>query len=47
MTRPTLDGSAPAATVAAMTMAFDYYFSFRSPYSYLAAPMVADLMAMR
>ena len=28
-----------------MTMAFDYYFSFRSPYSYLATPMVADLVA--
>ena len=26
-----------------MTFAFDYYFSFRSPYSYLAAPMVERL----
>ena len=28
-----------------MTLSFDYYFSFRSPYSYLSAPMVEDLMA--
>lgn len=28
-----------------MTKTFDFYFSFRSPYSYLATPMVADLMA--
>lgn len=28
-----------------MTLQFDYYFSFRSPYSYLAAPMVEKLMA--
>ena len=27
-----------------MTLQFDYYFSFRSPYSYLSAPMVAALM---
>ncbi len=27
-----------------MTLAFDYFFSFRSPYSYLAAPQVAALM---
>lgn len=28
-----------------MSYAFDFFFSFRSPYSYLATPMVADLMA--
>lgn len=28
-----------------MTLAFDFYFSFRSPYSYLATPQVADLVA--
>lgn len=28
-----------------MSFSFDFYFSFRSPYSYLATPMVADLMA--
>ena len=28
-----------------MTLEFDYYFSFRSPYSYLSAPQVEDLMA--
>lgn len=28
-----------------MSFPFDFYFSFRSPYSYLATPMVADLMA--
>jgi 2-hydroxychromene-2-carboxylate isomerase len=28
-----------------MTLTFDYYFSFRSPYSYLAAPMVEKLIA--
>jgi 2-hydroxychromene-2-carboxylate isomerase len=28
-----------------MTLAFDFYFSFRSPYSYLATPMVERLMA--
>lgn len=28
-----------------MTLAFDYYFSFRSPYSYLAAPQVEALLA--
>jgi 2-hydroxychromene-2-carboxylate isomerase len=28
-----------------MTLDFDYYFSFRSPYSYLAAPQVEALMA--
>ena len=28
-----------------MSLAFDFYFSFRSPYSYLAAPMVEQLMA--
>lgn len=28
-----------------MTLQFDYYFSFRSPYSYLAAPQVEDLIA--
>jgi len=27
-----------------MTMAFDFFFSFRSPYSYLATPMVEALM---
>jgi 2-hydroxychromene-2-carboxylate isomerase len=30
---------------AIMTLAFDFYFSFRSPYSYLATPMVERLMA--
>jgi 2-hydroxychromene-2-carboxylate isomerase len=43
-TRAALDGSPEAATLAAMTMAFDFYFSFRSPYSYLATPMVEALM---
>jgi 2-hydroxychromene-2-carboxylate isomerase len=28
-----------------MTLQFDYYFSFRSPYSYLAAPQVEQLTA--
>lgn len=28
-----------------MTLSFDYYFSFRSPYSYLATPQVAELIA--
>jgi 2-hydroxychromene-2-carboxylate isomerase len=28
-----------------MTLQFDYYFSFRSPYSYLAAPQVEQLIA--
>lgn len=28
-----------------MTLEFDYYFSFRSPYSYLAAAQVEDLIA--
>lgn len=28
-----------------MTLSFDYYFSFRSPYSYLATPQVEELMA--
>jgi 2-hydroxychromene-2-carboxylate isomerase len=28
-----------------MTLAFDYYFSFRSPYSYLSAPQVEALCA--
>ncbi|GAM96777.1 hypothetical protein U91I_00398 [alpha proteobacterium U9-1i] len=28
-----------------MTLSFDFYFSFRSPYSYLAAPMVERLIA--
>ncbi|MEZ5956230.1 MAG: DsbA family protein [Hyphomonadaceae bacterium] len=28
-----------------MTLEFDYYFSFRSPYSYLAAPQVEQLVA--
>lgn len=28
-----------------MTLSFDYYFSFRSPYSYLAAPQVEQLIA--
>jgi 2-hydroxychromene-2-carboxylate isomerase len=28
-----------------MTLQFDYYFSFRSPYSYLAAPQVEELIA--
>lgn len=28
-----------------MTLAFDFYFSFRSPYSYLAAPQVEQLVA--
>ncbi len=27
-----------------MTLSFDFYFSFRSPYSYLATPMVERLM---
>lgn len=26
-----------------MTLSFDYYFSFRSPYSYLAAPQVEEI----
>jgi 2-hydroxychromene-2-carboxylate isomerase len=28
-----------------MTLEFDYYFSFRSPYSYLAAPQVEEMVA--
>jgi 2-hydroxychromene-2-carboxylate isomerase len=28
-----------------MTLSFDYYFSFRSPYSYLSAPQVEALIA--
>jgi 2-hydroxychromene-2-carboxylate isomerase len=28
-----------------MTLSFDFYYSFRSPYSYLATPRVADLIA--
>lgn len=28
-----------------MTLSFDYYFSFRSPYSYLSAPQVEELVA--
>jgi len=28
-----------------MTLAFDFYFSFRSPYSYLATPQVEELIA--
>lgn len=28
-----------------MTLTFDYYFSFRSPYSYLSAPQVEELVA--
>lgn len=28
-----------------MTLTFDYYFSFRSPYSYLSTPQVAELIA--
>jgi 2-hydroxychromene-2-carboxylate isomerase len=28
-----------------MTLTFDFYFSFRSPYSYLATPLVAALVA--
>jgi 2-hydroxychromene-2-carboxylate isomerase len=28
-----------------MTLTFDYYFSFRSPYSYLSAPQVEELIA--
>jgi 2-hydroxychromene-2-carboxylate isomerase len=28
-----------------MTLRFDYYFSFRSPYSYLAMPLIAGLTA--
>jgi len=28
-----------------MTATFDYYFSFRSPYSYLAAPQIEELVA--
>lgn len=28
-----------------MTLAFDFYFSFRSPYSYLATPQVEQLIA--
>lgn len=28
-----------------MTLSFDFYYSFRSPYSYLATPQVADLIA--
>jgi 2-hydroxychromene-2-carboxylate isomerase len=27
-----------------MTATFDFYFSFRSPYSYLATPQVEELM---
>jgi 2-hydroxychromene-2-carboxylate isomerase len=28
-----------------MTLSFDYYYSFRSPYSYLSTPQVAELIA--
>lgn len=28
-----------------MTLSFDFYFSFRSPYSYLATPQVGELIA--
>jgi 2-hydroxychromene-2-carboxylate isomerase len=28
-----------------MTLSFDFYYSFRSPYSYLATPQAADLIA--
>ena len=28
-----------------MTLSFDFYFSFRSPYSYLAMPMIEELQA--
>jgi 2-hydroxychromene-2-carboxylate isomerase len=28
-----------------MTLEFDYYFSFRSPYSYLASPQVEEMIA--
>ena len=28
-----------------MTLSFDYYFSFRSPYSYLSSPQVEELIA--
>ncbi|MEQ1783088.1 MAG: hypothetical protein ABMA14_17150, partial [Hyphomonadaceae bacterium] len=28
-----------------MTLTFDFYFSFRSPYSYLAMPMIEQLQA--
>lgn len=28
-----------------MTLSFDFYFSFRSPYSYLSTPQVEDLIA--
>jgi len=28
-----------------MTLSFDYYYSFRSPYSYLAAPMIEAVLA--
>jgi 2-hydroxychromene-2-carboxylate isomerase len=28
-----------------MSVAFDFYFSFRSPYSYLATPQIAELVA--
>lgn len=28
-----------------MTIHFDFYFSFRSPYSYLATPQIADMLA--
>jgi 2-hydroxychromene-2-carboxylate isomerase len=27
-----------------MTLSFDYYYSFRSPYSYLAAPMIEQVL---
>src|SRR5262249_36460157 len=30
--------------VGPMTLSFDYYYSFRSPYSYLSTPQVADLI---
>jgi len=30
--------------VRAMTLSFDFYFSFRSPYSYLATPQVTELV---
>jgi len=28
-----------------MTLSFDYYYSFRSPYSYLSSPQVQELIA--
>jgi 2-hydroxychromene-2-carboxylate isomerase len=29
-----------------MTLSFDYYFSFRSPYSYLSSPLIEQLIAV-